>query len=158
MKPLLATAILSLTVAASAVAAPPDLRGGTPAEWEAAFGQGAVSDPLGLTRSTVLYTDGRLPRVKATLQGAVWKGKLFPGDGTFTNLWVGGVRAGHADTAVEPSWLDGQPVLAVHYPPTALVFSRTRDELREVSPGVWLGRSFDTATGTPKSWFLLRGR
>jgi hypothetical protein len=67
--------------------------------------------------------------VKATLQGAVWKGKVFHGDGTFTNRWLGGVRAGTATTGVEPSWFDGQPALVVHYPPTAPVFGNTRDEL-----------------------------
>lgn len=144
-------------LAALALSFPPSA---TPESWDASFRQGVVGDaPVGPTRGTVLYADdARLPRVKARLQGAVWRGKVFHGDGTFTNRWLGGVRAGTASTAVEPSWIDGQPSLVVQYPPTALVFRGVRDELREVSPGVWLGRSFDAATGRPKNWFTLRAR
>lgn len=159
MKPHLAAA-LTLALASSAFAGPPALRGGTPGEWEALFREGVPdSSPVGPTRGTVLYADDALfPRVKARLQGSVWKGKVFHGDGTFTNRWVGGIRAGNASTEVEPSWLDGQPSLTVNYPPTALVFRNVRDELRQVAPGVWLGRSYDATTGRPKNWFMLEVR
>ena len=146
------TPLLAALALASIPAAPP-------ADWESSFREAPVGlAPVGPTRGTVLEADGRLPRVKARLQGAVWKGKTFHGDGTFTNRWVGGIQAGTATTRVEPSWLDGQPSLVVNYPPTALVFRNTRDELRQVAPGVWLGRSFDATTGAPKNWFTLRGR
>ena len=160
MNPLVATAVV-LALAAPVLAGPPasDFRRASPATWEAAFSQGTPSEPVGPVRGTVLYADDALfPRAKARLQGAVWKGKTFHGDGTFTNRWVGGVRAGTAGTGVEPSWLDGRPGLVLRYPPTAPVFGDVRDELREVAPGVWLGRSFDAATGRPKNWFLLRAR
>jgi hypothetical protein len=159
MKPLL-TAALALALVTPAVAGPPSLRDGTPAGWEAMFREGVPdAGPVGPTRGTVLYADDALfPRVKARLQGGVWKGKQFHGDGTFTNRWVGGVRAGTVGTAVEPSWLDGQPVLAAQYSPRALVFRNVRDELRQVGPGVWLGRSYDTTTGRPKNWFVLEAR
>lgn len=115
--------------------------------------------PVGPTRGTVLYADDALfPRVKARLQETVWKGKTFHGDGTYTNRWLGGVTAVSAGTQVEPSWVDGQPSLVAQYPPTAPVFGNVRDELRQVSPGVWLGRSYDAATGRPKNWFVLRER
>lgn len=159
MKPLL-TAALTLALVTPVVAGPPTLRGGTPAGWEALFREGIPdSTPVGPTRGTVLYADDALfPRVKARLQGTVWKGKVFPGDGTFTNRWVGGIRAGTVGTSVEPSWLDGQPSLVAQYPPTAPVFGNVRDELRQVGPGVWLGRSYDATTGRPKNWFMLQAR
>lgn len=136
------------------------LRQATPGGWEGLFREGVTDGgPVGTTRGTVLYADdARFPRVKARLQGTLWKGKVFHGDGTFTNRWIGGVRAGTADTAVEPSWLDGQPSLVVRYSPSALVFRNVRDELRQVGPGVWLGRSYSAATGRPKNWFVLEAR
>jgi hypothetical protein len=145
-----------LAVVAFTFAAP--VFGQTP-NWEATFREAALgAAPVGHHRGTVLAAEGPFPRVKARLQGVMWKGKTFHGDGTFTNRWLGGVRAGTASTTEEPSWIDGQPSLVVNYPPTALVFRNTRDELRQVSPGVWLGRTFDTRTGGPMNWFLLEAR
>jgi hypothetical protein len=160
MKPLLtavaALALMPPTVAASPAAA---LREATPCGWEGLFRQGDLGcSPLGSTRGTVLHADGKHPRVKARLQGVVWKGKTFHGDGTFTNRWLGGVHAVSADTRVEPSWLDGQPCLVMQYAPDARVFGNVRDELRQIAPNVWLGRSYDAATGHPKNWFVLRGK
>lgn len=158
MKPLLLAAVV-LAVACPARGGPlPAARpGAAPADWDALFRQGGVGcGPVGPTRGTVLYADGHLPRVRARAQGAVWKGKTFHGDGTLTNRWLGGVQAVPAVTHVGPSWLDGRPCLVVEYAPTAAVFGGVRDELREVAPGVWLGRSYDAASGRPKTWFVLR--
>jgi hypothetical protein len=154
MKPLLALAFLAL--AGQSAAARHDA---TPGCYEALFRQGAVGcGPLGPTRGTVLYADGQHPRLKARLQGVVWKGKTFHGDGTFTNRWLGGVHAVSADVCVEPSWLDGQPCLVMQYAPDAPVFGNVRDELRQIAPDVWLGRSYDGATGHLKNWFMLCGK
>lgn len=160
MRPLLTVAttlaLASPTFAGSPAAA---LREATPCCWEALFRQGNVDcGPHGPTRGTVLYADGKHPRVKARLQGIVWKGKTFHDDGTFTNRWLGGVQAVSADTRVEPSWLDGQPCLVMQYAPNAPVFGNVRDEVRQIAPDMWLGRSYDAATGHPKNWFVLRGQ
>src|SRR5436305_2692824 len=112
MKPLLAAATLAL--ASPVLAGPPDaaLREATPCCWEALFRHGTLGcDPLGPTRGTVLYADGKHPRLRARLQGVVWKGKTFHGDGTLTNRWLGGVQAVSAAAHVEESWLDGRPCL-----------------------------------------------
>jgi hypothetical protein len=160
MKPLLiavaALALPSPTVAGSPAAA---RREATPCCWEALFRQGTLGCvPSGPTRGTVLHADGKHPRAKARLQGVVWKGKTFHDDGTFTNRWLGGLNAVSADTRVEPSWLDGQPCLVMQYAPNAPVFGNARDELRQIAPDVWLGRSYDAATGHGKNWFVLRGK
>ena len=153
-----------LVVAALALACPasgdsPTLipYGATPCCWETLFRQAALgSVPLGPARGTVLHADGRRPRVRAGLQGVVWKGKTFHADGTLTNRWLGGVQAVSADAHVGTSWLDGQPCLVMQYAPNAAVFGNVRDELREIAPGVWLGRSIEAASGRPKNWFVLR--
>lgn len=156
MRLLLTAAVLALAPPIAASAS--DLRRATPCCWEALFRAGTLGcGPLGPTRGTVLSADGRLPRLKARVQGTVWKGKTFAGDGTITNRWLGGVNAVSADTRIEPSWLDGRPCLVIEYAPNAPVFGGVRDEIRQIAPGVWLGHSYDTATGRPKNWFVLRG-
>ena len=160
MKPLLATAA-ALVLVSVTLAGPPAsaLPAATPCCWEALFREGTLGcGPLGPTRGTVLYADGKHPRLKARLQGVVWKGKTFHDDGTFTNRWLGGVQAVSACVRVEPSWLDGQPCLVMQYAPDAPVFGNVRDELRQIAPDVWLGHSYDVATGHPKNWFVLRGK
>src|SRR5262245_25430940 len=98
MKPLLVAVVaLASPVLAGAPAAA--LREATPCCWEALFRQGTLGcGPVGPTRGTVLYADGKHPRLKARLQGFVWKGKTFHGDGTITNRWLGGVHAVSAAT------------------------------------------------------------
>src|SRR5262245_31827840 len=150
----LAMALVSPALARTPAAA---LRHATPCCWESLFRQGSVDcGPVGLTRGAVLYADGGCPRLKARMQGFVWKGKTFQGDGTFTNRWLGGIQAISASVSVEPSWLDGQPCLAMQYGPDARVFANVRDELRQIAPGLWLGRSYDGVSGQPKNWFVLR--
>jgi hypothetical protein len=158
MKPLLALFAAAMFATPSFAGPPgPELRKATPCCWETLFRQGDIGcGPCGATRGTVLYVDGKLPRVKARVQGAIWKGKTFHGDGTFTNRWLGGIQAISAGVCEEPSWLDGAPCLVMQYAPDAPVFGNVRDELRQIAPGVWLGRSYDGASGNPKNWFVLR--
>jgi hypothetical protein len=158
MRPLLA-AVAALALAPRTLAGLPALHEATPCCYEALFRQSDLGcAALGPTRGTVLYVEGKHPRLKAHLQGAVWKGKTFHGDSTCTNRWLGGVHAVSAGVCVEPSWLDGQPCFVMQYAPDAAVFGNVRDELREIAPDVWLGRSYDGATGHPKNWFVLRGK
>lgn len=158
MNTLLAAASLALASATPAGPTAAALRDAAPCCLEALFRQGTLGcGPVGPTRGTVLHADGRHPRAKARLQGAVWKGKTFHGDGTFTNRWLGGVHAVSAAAHVGPSRLDGRPCLVMEYAPDARVFGGVRDELREIAPGVWLGRGYDAASGRPKNWFVLRG-
>jgi hypothetical protein len=160
MKPLVAV-IAALVLASATVAGPraADLRTATPCCLEVLFRQSEMGcEPLGPTRGTVLYSEGKHPQFKAHMQGLVWKGKTFHDDGTFTNRWLGGVRAGSTDVRVEPSRLDGQPCFVMQYSADALVFSNVRDELRQIAPCEWLGRSSDARTGELKNWFVLRGK
>lgn len=135
------------------------LRATTPCCWQERFRQGDVEcGPCGPTRGTVLYAEGSHPRVKARLQGSVWKGKDFYCDGAVSNRWAGGIKAGGTSVCVGPSWLDSQPCFVMQYPPDARIFANVRDELRRIGPDEWLGRSYDGATGQPKTWFVLRAK
>ena len=99
--------------------------------------------PVGKARGKVMALTDRRPRLKAALQNAVWKGKMLEEDGSFVNRWVGGVRAVGSHYVIGPSWVDGRPAVVMEYPPGTPVLENTRDELREVAPGLYLGPLFD---------------
>ncbi|MGM7646338.1 hypothetical protein ACSVDM_15675 [Nocardia sp. JW2] len=96
-------------------------------------GAGAV--PMGVTNGWVL----RPERLDGIAQ-SVWIGKVFrtgPDGGTLTNRVTGaGLEAFPADVYRAPSILDAAPAWALNYP------SPVYDEIREVTPGVWLGYSW----------------
>lgn len=153
------SAVVVFTFGQPVLAGPPPkaLRKLTPVESVALFCNGNLDcgTPFGAFRSAVLSADGKLPQLKARLQGSVWKGKTFHGDGTFTNRWLGGIAAGTANVSIEPSWLDGRDCVVLIYPPSAPVFRNVRDELRQIAPDTWLGHTYDTTTGRSRNWFLL---
>lgn len=120
-----------------------ELRRGTPCSWDALFMQGTAVEPCGCTRGTVLYAEGHLPKVKARMQNSVWKGKHFDSAGSFINRWLGGVEAVRASVCVGESLLDGQPCIVMQYTADAKVFGGRRDELRQIGPGLWLGRAYE---------------
>jgi hypothetical protein len=57
------------------------------------------------------------------------------------NQWRG-VRAIRAAVCYGPSWLDGGPSVVMDYHRTSRVWSDVRDEVREVAPGLYLGRMY----------------
>ena len=48
---------------------------------------------------------------------------------------------------IAPSWFDGQPAIILDYSKTSLIAHKVRDEIREVSPGTFLGIVY---YGTPE--------
>jgi len=73
-----------------------------------------------------------------------WKGKVFAADGTslknlITPFGIPSIRA-----AVYPgaSLLDGQPSIILDYSKTSWIARFVRDEIREVSPGLYLGYAY----------------
>lgn len=133
-------------------------RGADPATLEALFrGASARPVPPGVYNGAVLWVDGaKLPKARARLQSGVWKGKHFTGCDQFVNRFPG-FEAIPAAGRLEASWADGMPAYVLEYAPGSPLFGPNRDELREVSPGVWLGRVWNRQTpGRGGSWFVLR--
>lgn len=158
MKSLLASLMILALLPQYIFSGPPtrELRKNTPCGWESLFRNASMGcPPCGPTRGIVLYSVGAFPRVKAHLQGTIWKGKTFYGDATFTNRWLGGITAGSASIHVESSWIDGRECHVIQTDSSALVFRNIRDELRQIAPGLWLGISYDSSTGRMKNWFVL---
>jgi hypothetical protein len=70
-----------------------------------------------------------------------WQGKVFyRAQGYLVNK-VGplGLHLVKAQVYPAPSWFDGQPAIILDYSRTSLVAHKVRDEIREVSPGTYLG-------------------
>jgi hypothetical protein len=151
--------ILALTVPAGAdgpCLRPHDLERLDRLQLDAIFATGTASEPpVGFARGHILLrVDGKM--LRARLQGLAWKGKVFHPDGTFINQWAG-FRAIAARVEVGPSWYDGRPCLVLQYPPGTPIFGNTRDELRELCPGLWLGRYYAICPcGKLEGYFTLQ--
>jgi hypothetical protein len=113
-------------------------------ELEALYrGSPAGCIPRGFARGRALYCpEGRLSGVRSAASKALWRGKVFDDDGeSLVNQWRG-VRAIRAAVCYGPSWLDGGPSIVMDYHGTSRVWSDVRDEVREVAPGIYLGRMY----------------
>jgi hypothetical protein len=73
-----------------------------------------------------------------------WQGKVFdrPRATLLNKVGPFGWQLIRASTYVAPSWFDNQPAIILDYSKTSLVARSVRDEIREVSPGTFLGIVF----------------
>jgi hypothetical protein len=113
-------------------------------ELEALYRQaeaGAV--PTGYARGRAVYcSDKRFSGARSALTNALWHGKLFDCAGaSLVNQWCG-LRAIRAEVYCGPSWLDDRPAIIMDYGRTSKVWADVRDEVREVAPGLYLGRMY----------------
>ena len=110
------------------------------------FRSGSAIVPDGRGRGTVLLgTGGPLSRLAAVLCYVVaWRGKVVEAKpGRLKNIVSPvGIKAIEAEVYPAPSWYDGEPCVVLDYSRTSFVARKIRDEIREVSPGVFLGLVF----------------
>jgi hypothetical protein len=115
--------------------------------------------PNGFARGRVVYCPNAfLAGAKSSASHVLWQGKYFCAEeGTLVNQWLG-VRAIHATVAHGTSWCDGKPAIILDYSGTSRVWSDVRDEMREISPGVYLGAMYLRRCPEPrlKLYFVLR--
>jgi hypothetical protein len=73
-----------------------------------------------------------------------WRGKVFYRARGYLVNKVGpfGLHLIKARVYIAPSWFDRAPAIILDYSKTSLVAHRVRDEIREVSPGTYLGIVF----------------
>ena len=78
------------------------------------------------------------------LRLVAWQGKVFDRTKSELRNKVGpfGFKLVRAKVYKEASWFDGKETIVLDYSKTSLVASRIRDEIREVSPGLYLGLVF----------------
>ncbi len=70
-----------------------------------------------------------------------WQGKVFDRTrGELVNkVSPVSVHLIKAKVYVAPSWFDGKPAIILDYSKTSLLARRIRDEIREITPGTYLG-------------------
>lgn len=100
--------------------------------------------PVGDTDGTAIFQPGTFIATLAwgIVRGFVWRGKVFtPGTKDLRNkltpFSILGIRA---NVYVGESWLDGKSVIVIDYSTTSFVAQKIRDEIREVAPGIYLGK------------------
>ena len=125
----------------------PQLAAKSPDELDALFRESAAGEiPVGKTEGAVLLAPGTEIAwpAKRLIEWLVWRGKVFnPEKGDLLNV-VGplGVKAVRAKVYKEPSWFDQKETIVLDYSKTSRIAHKIRDEIREVSPGVYLGLVF----------------
>jgi len=73
-----------------------------------------------------------------------WQGKNFDAaSGTLKNrITAFGINAIIAKIYKSPSWLDGKECIVLDYSQTSLVAYYIRDEIRQIGPGMYLGKVY----------------
>jgi hypothetical protein len=130
-------------------------------ELEALYRQAEVGcPPCGVTRGRAIFNPGsRLTVPASRVTRVLWQGKVFKDDGMMVNR-VLGVRAVQARVYPGQSWLDGNPSLVLDYKGASRLFPNVRDEIREVSPGLYLGIMYVVRDAGPElaTYFALEAR
>ena len=118
----------------------------------------AAPVPSGFVPGRSIKNPGsRFTAANARATRLLWQGKIFRDDGTMINRF-GPLKAIPAAVYVGDSWVDGQPALIFDYSRSRL-WPDVRDEVREVSPGLYLGVMYKgTSPPKQKMFFTLDAR
>lgn len=136
-----------------------DLARCNPSQLDALFSFGTVSGiPTGRLRGLPLVNPGSRSSVAASQGGRLaWSGKRIDANGLGAINFFFGIPSVRANTRIEPSLRDGRPAIVLDYSQSSFVYRNVRDEIREISPGIFLGYVDDTRTSEPtaRRWFGL---
>ena len=102
--------------------------------------------PNGQAEGSAILAPGTrfTPEIASAINIFGWQGKTFDAaHGTLTNrILAFGLNAIVAQVYVAPSWFDQKDCIVLDYSKTSLLAKHIRDEIREISPGVYLGLVF----------------
>jgi hypothetical protein len=124
-----------------------DVTGKTRDELDAIFrASPAGSIPVGAARGTAILLPGSvLDKILAGfVRLLIWKGKIFnPASHDLKNR-IGplGMPLIRARVYEDASWFSDGPAIILDYSSTSFLAQKIRDEIREVSPGYFLGQVF----------------
>lgn len=119
----------------------------TQAQLDDLFTQSAAGPiPEGEANGTAIVAPGTAytESVASFINHFAWQGKIFdPAKGLLRNkILPFGMSAIIAKVYFGPSWLDGKDCVVLDYSETSLLAHWIRDEIREVSPHVYLGKVY----------------
>lgn len=150
---LFTTLLCGLPVSSASAASPSsldELVRSDRATLEALYSQGTVTTPPpGFAPGRAIPNPGARNTVRRSKTiGLLWKGKVFS-EGQMINRLAGGREAVTASVYVGESWLDGKPSLILDYAGSKR-FGDVRDEMREISPGIFVGLTYVRKCPQPK--------
>lgn len=124
-----------------------DLHGMTRGQLDALFmGSAAGLIPAGDTMGAAIFLPGtKWERPLAAIaRYGFWQGKVFDvKKGELLNkIFPFGIQAIKAKVYKALSWVDNKECIVLDYSKTSLLARVVRDEIREVSPGLYLGMVF----------------
>jgi len=111
------------------------------------FTKSAPGDiPDGEAQGTAIVAPGTTytADIAAFINHFAWQGKSFDSKkGVLKNrILPFGLNAIIAKVYKGPSWLDGKECIVLDYSETSLVAQWIRDEIRQIDPGVYLGKVY----------------
>jgi hypothetical protein len=102
--------------------------------------------PDGEAEGTAIVAPGTTysPNIAKFISNFAWQGKVFDAEkGVLRNKILPlGLNAIIARVYKGESWLDGKECIVLDYSDTSLLAHWIRDEIREISPGVYLGKVY----------------
>ena len=102
--------------------------------------------PNGEAEGTAIVAPGTTysPTIARFISNFAWQGKVFDAEkGVLRNKILPlGLNAIIAKVYKADSWLDGKECIVLDYSDTSLLAQWIRDEIREISPGVYLGKVY----------------
>jgi hypothetical protein len=102
--------------------------------------------PDGEATGTAIVAPGTSfsPEIARFISTFAWQGKIFDAaKGVLRNkILPFGLSAIIARVYKEASWLDGKECIVLDYSDTSLIAHWIRDEIREIGPGVYLGKVY----------------
>jgi hypothetical protein len=116
-------------------------------ELDALFTNSPVGDiPDGEAEGTAIVAPGTTfsPTISRFINLFAWQGKVFDAQkGVLKNKILPlGFNAIIAKVYKGPSWLDGKECIVLDYSDTSFVAQWIRDEIREIEPGLYLGKVY----------------
>jgi len=102
--------------------------------------------PNGEAEGTAIVAPGTTysPTIARFISNFAWQGKVFDTEkGVLRNKILPlGLNAIIAKVYKAESWLDGKECIVLDYSDTSLLAQWIRDEIRKISPGVYLGKVY----------------
>jgi len=125
----------------------PDLLKMSQAQLDELFTNSPPGDiPDGAAKGTAIVAPGTTytEEIAEFINHFAWQGKTFDSEhGVLRNRILSfGLNAIIAKVYKAPSWLDGKECIVLDYSQTSLLAHWVRDEIREIAPGLYLGKVY----------------